>query len=335
DEAPGGNPERNEELPADFAAPWRGTEDGSADDDGDRSPAAPDLPTLRDHLNGELALTNLGTRDRALVGLLRADAVVVPLARADLDITDDDAVAVRIGAERPDVIINCASDNDVDGAEAHARRALEVNAFAVRELARAANHVGATLIHYSSDFVFDGTSARPYVESDEPNPLGVYAASKLLGEWFALEARRGLVLRVESLFGAVPGKPGRRSSIDAIAEGIEAGREVPVFTDRTVSPSYVFDIAEATRAVLVSQAPPGVYHCVNAGACTWHDIAVEIARLLGRRPVLKPITLETAALRAPRPKYCALDNSRLRALGIPMPTWQDALARHLHASGPA
>ena len=104
--------------------------------------------------------------------------------------------------ERPDVVVNCAADNDVDGAETEPLRALAVNAFAVRALARAADECGAALVHYSTDFVFDGTASRPYVETDEPNPQGVYAASKLLGEWFALEARRGFVLRVESLFGA-------------------------------------------------------------------------------------------------------------------------------------
>jgi dTDP-4-dehydrorhamnose reductase len=208
-------------------------------------------------------------------------------------------------------------------------RALEVNAFAVRELARAADGVGATLIHYSSDFVFDGTTSRPYREEDEPNPQSVYAASKLLGEWFALEARRGFVLRVESLFGSAAGGPARRGSLETIAAGIGRGIEVPVFTDRTVSPAYVIDVAWATQALLRTDAAPGVYHCVNAGAATWFDIALEIGRLLGREPRLRPVTLKDVTLRAPRPVFCALDNGRLRALGISMPTWQDAVARHL------
>jgi dTDP-4-dehydrorhamnose reductase len=209
-------------------------------------------------------------------------------------------------------------------------RALEVNAFAVRELARAADRIGAVFVHYGSDFVFDGTASRPYVEDDEPNPQSVYAASKLLGEWFALEAQRGFVLRVESLFGARGS--GRRSSLDTIVAGIQAGASVPVFTDRTVSPAYVFDIAAATHALIQGSAAAGLYHCVNTGACSWIDIATEAARLLGREPRLAPITLESVALRASRPKFSALDNTKLRALGIVMPTWQDALARHLTRS---
>jgi len=107
---------------------------------------------------------------------------------------------------------------------------------------------------------------------------------------------------------------------------------VPVFTDRTVSPAYVFDIAAATHALIQCGAAAGLYHCVNTGACSWLDIATEAARLLGREPRLAPITLESVTLRAPRPKFSALENAKLRALGIVMPTWQDALARHLRRS---
>ena len=266
----------------------------------------------------------------AIAETFRADSELVGLGRGELDVTDDDAVEARLTVERPAVIINCASYNDVDGAEQQPVRALEVNAFAVRELARVADRIGAVFIHYSSDFVFDGAASRPYVEDDAPNPQGVYAASKLLGEWFALEARRGFVLRVESLFGARSSV--RRSSLDAIVAGIKAGDSVPVFTDRTVSPACVFDIAAATHALIQTGAAPGLYHCVNTGACSWHDIATEAARLLGRELRLTPITLESVALRAPRPKFSALDNTKLRALGIVMPTWQDALARHLTRS---
>ena len=104
---------------------------------------------------------------------------------------------------------------------------------------------------------------------------------------------------------------------------------MPVFVDRTVSPSYTTDVARATRVLLESGAPPGLYHCVNSGAATWAEIAGEAARLLGQPLQMKPITLESAALKAPRPRYCALANDRLAAAGIAMPDWRDALARYL------
>lgn len=267
----------------------------------------------------------------AIASVFGRDSDVTALTRQELDITDDGAANAAVAAHRPDVVVNCAAWNDVDGAEAEPVAALEANAFAVRSLARAAAAAGATLVHYSSDFVFDGTASRPYAEDDRPNPQGVYAASKLLGEWFALESPGAMVLRVESLFGAPAGVSGRRGSMDSLVAGIEAGREVPVFVDRTVSPAHVFDVAEATRALVATGTASGVYHCVNAGACSWHDIAVEIARLLGKTPNLRPITLESVSLRAHRPRYSALECTRLREAGIAMPTWQDALARHLGA----
>ena len=251
------------------------------------------------------------------------------LARADLDIRDDGAVRGAIEAHQPSLIVNCAAYNDVDGAELDPVAALEANAFAVRGLARAAEAAGATIVHFSSDFVFDGAATRPYTEEDRPNPQGVYAASKLLGEWFALEASRAYVLRVESLFGAPAGAGTRKGSLAGLVDGILENREVAVFVDRTVSPSYVFDVAEATRRLVESGSPFGLYHCVNAGACSWHDIATEVARLLGKTAALRPITLESVSLRARRPKYSALDCPRLRAAGIDMPAWQDALQRYL------
>jgi dTDP-4-dehydrorhamnose reductase len=106
-----------------------------------------------------------------------------------------------------------------------------------------------------------------------------------------------------------------------------------VFTDRIVSPTYTTDIARAVRQMLERRGASGLYHCVNSGAATWADVAREIADILGCAAVLDPITLETASLRAPRPKYCALSNAKLEAIGIVMPSWQDALRRHIHEEG--
>jgi dTDP-4-dehydrorhamnose reductase len=270
-----------------------------------------------------------GQLGQAIVRAYRADADVTALSRDDLDITDDAAVGRAVAAARPSLVVNCASDNDVDGAETSPLRALAVNAFGVRALARAADAASATLVHYSTDFVFDGTTDRPYVETDDTNPQSVYAASKLLGEWFAGEAARGYGLRVESLFGDSEGVRSRQGSLDRIVTAIESGVEVPVFTDRTVSPSFIDDIVWATRALVAAGAGRGLYHCVNSGAASWHEIALEAARLLGREGRFRPVTLADVALRAPRPKYCALSNARLGSLGILMPTWQDALARYL------
>jgi dTDP-4-dehydrorhamnose reductase len=156
--------------------------------------------------------------------------------------------------------------------------------------------------------------------------------SKLLGEWFALDAPRAFVVRVESLFGSVPGWRGRPSTLDGIVNGLRAGREVTVFTDRVVSPSYVVDVAAATRH-LVEKGMPGLYHCVNTGSGTWADVADEAARLLGVTPSFRRVTMADVRLKAQRPRFCALDNGKLARAGFAMPSWQDALRQWL--AGPA
>ena len=258
-----------------------------------------------------------------------ADHDVTALDRRRLDLADPAAVSRAVADARPTLIVNCAAFNNVDGAEDQPLDALAVNAFAVRSLARAAQDAGATLVHYSTDFVFDGTATTPYEETDRPAPQSTYAASKLLGEWFAMDAPVALVLRVESLFGSPAGWTGRRGTVDAIADGIRAGREVAVLTDRVVSPSYSPDVAAATRHLIDRGAPTGVYHCVNAGHATWEIVALEIARRLGVEPRLKRLTTSQLTLRAARPRYCALSTAKLAARGFAMPTWQDALGRWL------
>jgi dTDP-4-dehydrorhamnose reductase len=256
----------------------------------------------------------------------------VAFTRADLDVTDDRAVAAAMADARPDAIVNGAAFTDVDAAEDRPIDALNVNAFAVRALACAARVHGAVLVHFSTDFVFDGNASTPYGEDDRPNPRGVYAASKLLGEWFAGDAPRAYVLRVESLFGRAPGAGPEHGSIAGILNTLKAGGSPKVFEDRTISPTYVVDAASATRRLLESAAPAGLYHCVNSGQCTWLGLAQELARQLGSPEMttrLVPVRLADMHLRAQRPCYCALSNAKLRSVGIDMPTWQDALRRYL------
>ncbi len=258
-----------------------------------------------------------------------ADRQVIAHTSATLDVTDSDAVARAVRDASPDAIVNCAAFNDVDGAESRPQDAFAVNAFAVRSLARAAEQAGARLVHYSTDFVFDGDAAVPYTEASPPRPRSVYAASKLVGEWFALDAPAAFVLRVESLFGTPRNWQGRRGTFDAIVNGFERGVAVRVFTDRVVSPGYVPDIAAATRHLLDAGAAPGLYHCVNSGSATWEQVAHELARMLGIQPILDPITMDQVQMKASRPRFCALATDKIAAAGFPMPAWQDAIGRWL------
>lgn len=270
-----------------------------------------------------------GLLGSAIVRELSADCDVRAFGRSDLDLTDGARVRGVVKEVGPDAIVNCSAFSGVDLAEEQPERALAVNAFGVLALARAAAAADCTLVHYSTDFVFDGHTDRPYTEEDQPNPRSYYGLSKLLGEWLAAEHERAYVMRVESLFGEPsPGNP-PKGSINTIVEQIVAGEEVPVFVDRTVSPTYTADVARATRTILHSSLAPGLYHCVNSGAATWVAVAHEIARILDRPIAVRPLTLETAQLKAPRPRYCALSSAKLAAAGIKMPTWEDALRRYL------
>jgi len=249
-----------------------------------------------------------GQLGAAIVHEFAPDHDVAALTHEDLDVTSDADVASVMTRLRPAVIINCAADNDVDGAEDHPVDALNANAFAVRALARAAADLDATIVHYSTDFVFDGTSSTPYVEDDAPNPLSTYAVSKLLGEWFAQDARKHFVLRVESLFGRATGARPAKGSVAGILKALLAGEEARVFEDRTISPTYVMDAAWATKRLFELDAAFGVYHCVNSGRATWLELANEMARQLAIDARIVPVRLQDTRLRARRPIYCALSN---------------------------
>jgi dTDP-4-dehydrorhamnose reductase len=174
--------------------------------------------------------------------------------------------------------------------------------------------------------VFDGRQDdRPYIETDLPSPQSVYGASKLLGEWFAADAPRHYVLRVESLFGGAR----RRSTIDRIIAEVGSGRPAQLFVDRTVTPSFVHDVADATWRLLERRAQAGIYHCVNSGVTTWFELGQEIARALGVDAELVPTRVAEVTLKARRPQFAALSNEKLRLAGVALPTWQDAVGRYL------
>jgi dTDP-4-dehydrorhamnose reductase len=274
-----------------------------------------------------LVIGAAGQLGQAAAAALAARHEVIAWTRQDLDLRDTRAVIDRVAEVRPEAILNCAAYNNVDGAEDDPLAALQLNAMAVRALAEAAESVRATLIHYSSDFVFDGEASQPYVETDRARPRSTYGVSKLLGEWFAQQVPSHYVLRVESLFGG----PHRRSSVDKIIAAVGHGDEAPVFVDRFVTPSFVADVVDATECLVARRAPVGLYHCVNSGVTNWLALGEEIGRVIGRPHTrLVPIRFADMTLRARRPRYCALSNEKLAsAIGRSLPPWQDAIARHI------
>ena len=252
---------------------------------------------------------------------------VIALGRPELDLTHHTEVIDIVRDIKPEIILNCAAYNDVDGAEDDPLKAFAVNALGVRTLACAARYVDATLVHYSTSFVFDGKTSEPYSEEAVTNPQNVYAMSKLLGEWFAKDAR-SYVLRLESLFGG-DGHKKRGSSFDRIADSLMEGRDVEVFSDRMVSPSYAYDVVTATLSLLTTCPEVGVYHCVGSGMATWVQIANELARCFDRPSKIIPISMNDKRMKARRPKFCVLSNAKLAKVGIEIPNWKDAVKRYV------
>ncbi len=210
--------------------------------------------------------------------------------------------------------------------------ALYTNAFAVGTLANLAREFGSTLVHFSSDFVFDGEASVPYTEEDETHPLSVYGMSKCLGEIAATIAPHHYVLRLSSLYGGAQ----RRSFIDRIATALQSIQPLSVFTDRYVSPSFAPDVVSATLALLDAGAPAGVYHCGSANYCSWCEVALEVARLLGTSAAcLRWVHFVTGGQGAHRPRFCALSAAKLSRIGGNPRPWKDALAEHLGRHYPA
>ena len=251
--------------------------------------------------------------------------------RAELDISDAAAVAAAMAGVHTGSDSQCRRLHERRRRRRSSNRALDGNAFGVRTLARAARTHGATLVHYSSDFVFDGRRLVAVHGNRSSRSSSVYAASKLLGEWFALDAPRAYVLRVESLFGQSAGWPRPRGGAAGDPQRAE-GRRLA----ESVRGSHHYAVVRhrrgaATRQLVEAPAPTGLYHCVNSGQCTWLEFAHEMARLLGLEPRFIPVRMADMQLRAARPQFCALSNAKLRSVGIDMPTWQDGLARYFSA----
>jgi dTDP-4-dehydrorhamnose reductase len=189
-----------------------------------------------------LVIGSAGQLGTAFKERLADSAELVAVSRADVDVSNGDALRRLIDRTAPALIVNCSAYNDVDGAEMHPGAATQVNGAAVAVMAAAARDRSATLVHFSSDFVFDGRKPVPYTENDQPNPISAYGRSKLAGERHAATAERHYILRLSSVYGGHT----RRAYVDRILSRIGSGERVAVFTDRNVSPSYVPEIVEAT-----------------------------------------------------------------------------------------
>ena len=250
----------------------------------------------------------LGTE---LVRLVGAGGAV---PHTELSITDGDAVDRLIAERQPEVVFNCAAYNGVDRAEVEREAAFAVNAKGPHNIALACRRHGAELVHFSTNFVFDGTHDEPYVEADEPAPLSVYGASKLEGERRVLAAgAHVLVVRTAAVFGGLRGFPTR------ILELAREGAQLRVVADQRINPTFARDLA-AAAVELAEQGTAGIVHAVNEGCCGWDELARAVLSESGIDWAVESIPTP-AHSGAARPRNGCLASTRFRSLR----PWREAL----------
>lgn len=262
----------------------------------------------------------------------RRNWTVVRFDRQALDITNPLKVEEAVANADPQVVVNAAAYNQVDIAEKEALTAFQTNALAVRNLAMACRQADASLVHYSTDYVFDGTKGTAYVETDQTHPLGAYAVSKLAGELYAQAYLRDpLIIRTSGVFGPGGMFTPRGNFVEVMLRMAKANHPIRVVHDHVASPTYAPAMAERT-VDMVERKMRGVYHLGGGEAISWYDYAKLIFELAGLAPALQATDEREYRTAARRPKFSALSNKKLEGDGIkPMPKFRDAVRAYLEA----
>jgi dTDP-4-dehydrorhamnose reductase len=250
--------------------------------------------------------------------------------RFNADITDAARVEQTLTEFDPAIVLNAAAYNQVDIAEQEPVTAFQVNALAVRNLAVACRQTDTRLVHFSTDYVFDGMAGRSYREEDETHPLGAYAVSKLAGELYARAyLDQALILRTSGVYGPVGLETARGNFVEMMLRLAANGQTIRVVDDHVASPTYAPALASRT-ADLVERGASGIFHLGGGSPISWFDWAKKIFSAAGLNPPLRPTTEREFRTPARRPKYSALSNAKAEALGIaPMPPLDEAIRTYL------
>lgn len=247
-----------------------------------------------------------------------------------LDICDRDAVLAKAKEVNPEFIINCAAYTNVDGCEVNYELANKVNGLALENIADAAKLVDSTLIHISTDYVFDGKMdvEKAYTEDMEPAPVTAYGKTKLLGEQNAEKAGKYYILRTAWLYGL-----GGKNFVKTMLKLSETHDTLKVVADQHGSPTCTTTLCEIIETVMEKEPEYGVYHSTNEGFTTWHDFTCKIMELAGRKTVVEPVTSEEYKEMNPassdRPKNSKLSKEKLHKVGVYPKAWEKALEEYL------
>ncbi len=259
---------------------------------------------------------------------------VAGFERSTVDISDAAQVEQALAKFDPAIVLNAAAYNQVDVAEKEPQAAYSVNGLAVRNLAVACRQVDARLVHFSTDYVFDGTAGRAYTEQDMPRPQGAYAVSKLAGEYYARAyLDQALIIRTSGVYGPGGLHTARGNFVELMLRLAEGGQPIKVVEDHVASPTFAPALASRT-ADLVERGAQGLFHIGGGTPISWFDWAAKIFAAAGLNPPLKPTNEREFRTAARRPKYSALSNAKMESLGIdPMPTLEQAIDLYLLARG--
>jgi len=258
----------------------------------------------------------------------------VSLTHSDIEVTDKESVSERLTASRPKIVVNTSAMHHVEKCEQDPAAAFSVNALGAKNLALAAKDIGATLVHVSTDYVFDGEKKIPYEESDAPRPLNAYGNSKLSGEYFVRSTvAEHFVLRTSAIYGKSPCRAkGGLNFIELMLKLARERGEVRVVGDEVVSPTSTKDIARQIVALSRSDSY-GLYHATAEGSCSWHAFAREIFDLAGVKVNLMMAGPNEFPIKVPRPKYSVLENAGLKRHGLNVfQPWQQGLREYFSST---
>jgi len=266
--------------------------------------------------------------------LTRRGYEVRAFSRAKLDVSNTEHVERALAEFDPCAVFNAAAYNQVDVAEREPAAAFDANALAVRNLALACRQNDARLVHFSTDYVFDGTAGRPYTENDAVHPLGAYAVSKLAGELYAQAyLARPLIVRTSGVFGPAGRNTARGNFLELMLRLADGGKPIRVVEDHVASPTYAPLLASRSIDMLEKDLD-GFLHCGGGEAIFWFEYARLIFEKAGVKADLHPTNEREYRTAARRPKFSALKNARMRECGIAgMPPLAEAVASYLAARG--
>lgn len=258
---------------------------------------------------------------------------VVGTTREECDVTNPTQVREVVDREKPDILINTSAYNLVTEAENDPERALALNTVAPFRLAKLCVEKSIQYVTVSTDYVFDGLKGRPYVETDTPSPVQMYGISKYAGELAVSTVDpKALVIRTAAVYGGPTGSREKKGNfVLYILKEIETKTELEVSSEQITSPTFAGDLAKSTYQLLHKKASGGLYHLVNSGYCSWAEFAQEVVRVKGAALKIIPADRGGKSGSMKRPLFSALDNTKAKALGVELPSWQTGIAAYLES----